>query len=77
MQGTLSHAHTCTHVQMFKNAYHYGCVNNWAVFLGLGGGRSFLRNVLLPSSHVPHHDGIDWEQDSVLSYKDKIRTFPV
>jgi palmitoyltransferase len=63
--------------QVFKNMYHYGCWNNWVLFFGLGGGRSFYRHVLLPSSHKPYHDGMEWERDSILTYKDKLRTYPV
>lgn len=39
--------------------------------------RSFLRHVVLPSSHKPHHDGLDWNEEDVLGYKDKLRTIPV
>ena len=74
---TYAHTHAHTHTQAFKNIYHYGCWNNWIVFCGLGNGRSFLRHVLLPSSHKPYHNGMDWEWDSILNYKDKLRTYPV
>lgn len=61
----------------FHNAYSYGCINNWLFFLGLINGRTFLRNALLPSGHMPHHDGIGWEKDDILNYKDKPRAIPV
>lgn len=61
----------------FSNPYHYGCLNNWIVFLGLVNGRTLLRHILLPSRHKPHHDGMDWNERDILCYKDKPRTIPV
>lgn len=60
----------------FVNVYDYGCWNNWKVFLGIVNGRSFFRHVLLPSGHSPHHDGMDWNRNDVLSCAHS-RTMPV
>ncbi|XP_033113400.1 palmitoyltransferase ZDHHC16-like [Anneissia japonica] len=45
---------------IYKNPYSFGFVENWRIFLGLSGGRTFWRHVLLPSSHIPIGDGIVW-----------------
>ncbi|XP_030031875.1 palmitoyltransferase ZDHHC16B isoform X2 [Manduca sexta] len=44
----------------FRNPYDFGRRKNWKLFLGLTQGRTFLRHVLLPSSHGPAGTGIKW-----------------
>lgn len=44
----------------FKNPYDFGRKKNWRLFLGLIQGRTFLRHVLLPSSHKPAGTGLSW-----------------
>lgn len=61
----------------FTNRYSFGCLNNWTIFLGLVNGKRFIRHILLPSRHSPHHDGMDWDPQTLLCYKDKPRTLPV
>lgn len=36
--------------------YHLGLAQNWKRFFGLTAGRTFARNILLPSSHPPSYD---------------------
>ncbi|XP_037353537.1 palmitoyltransferase ZDHHC16 isoform X3 [Talpa occidentalis] len=47
--------------RVFKNHYNYGCLDNWKVFLGVDTGRHWLTRVLLPSSHLPHGNGMSWD----------------
>ncbi|XP_004838653.1 probable palmitoyltransferase ZDHHC16 isoform X8 [Heterocephalus glaber] len=47
--------------RVFRNPYNYGCMDNWKVFLGVDTGRHWLTRVLLPSSHLPHGNGMSWE----------------
>ncbi|XP_011958092.1 palmitoyltransferase ZDHHC16 isoform X5 [Ovis aries] len=47
--------------RVFRNHYNYGCLDNWKVFLGVDTGRHWLTRVLLPSSHLPHGNGISWD----------------
>ncbi|XP_004580057.2 palmitoyltransferase ZDHHC16 isoform X4 [Ochotona princeps] len=47
--------------RVFRNPYNYGCLDNWKVFLGVDTGRHWLTRVLLPSSHLPHGNGMLWE----------------
>uniref|UniRef100_A0A2I3SD16 Palmitoyltransferase n=1 Tax=Pan troglodytes TaxID=9598 RepID=A0A2I3SD16_PANTR len=47
--------------RVFTNPYNYGCLDNWKVFLGVDTGRHWLTRVLLPSSHLPHGNGMSWE----------------
>ncbi|XP_023610636.1 palmitoyltransferase ZDHHC16 isoform X3 [Myotis lucifugus] len=47
--------------RIFRNHYNYGCLNNWKLFLGVDTGRHWLTRVLLPSSHLPHGNGIIWD----------------
>ncbi|XP_077801335.1 palmitoyltransferase ZDHHC16 isoform X19 [Macaca mulatta] len=47
--------------RVFRNPYNYGCLENWKVFLGVDTGRHWLTRVLLPSSHLPHGNGMSWE----------------
>ena len=42
------------------NIYDLGLVNNWKLFLGFHDYKSFLMKVLLPSSHKPVGDGVNW-----------------
>ncbi|XP_075990773.1 palmitoyltransferase ZDHHC16 [Anticarsia gemmatalis] len=44
----------------FRNPYDFGKRKNWRLFLGLIQGRTFLRNVLLPSVHAPPGTGLTW-----------------
>lgn len=46
--------------QAFRNPYDLGRRKNWMLFLGLIRGRSFLRHILLPSSHKPQGNGFTW-----------------
>ncbi|XP_059755978.1 palmitoyltransferase ZDHHC16 isoform X5 [Balaenoptera ricei] len=47
--------------RVFRNHYNYGCLDNWKVFLGVDTGRHWLTRVLLPSSHLPHGNGLSWD----------------
>ncbi|KAM8783459.1 palmitoyltransferase ZDHHC16 isoform 2-T2 [Rhynchonycteris naso] len=47
--------------RVFRNHYNYGCLDNWKLFLGVDTGRHWLTRVLLPSSHLPHGNGINWD----------------
>ncbi|XP_028619946.1 palmitoyltransferase ZDHHC16-like isoform X3 [Grammomys surdaster] len=47
--------------RVFRNPYNYGCLDNWKVFLGVVTGRHWLTRVLLPSSHLPHGNGMSWD----------------
>ncbi|KAH0504504.1 putative palmitoyltransferase ZDHHC16 [Microtus ochrogaster] len=47
--------------RVFRNPYNYGCLDNWKVFLGVDTGRHWLTRVLLPSSHLPHGNGMTWD----------------
>ncbi|XP_041986881.1 palmitoyltransferase ZDHHC16 [Aricia agestis] len=49
-----------THKNKFRNPYDFGRRKNWRLFLGLIQGRSFIRHVLLPSSHAPPGSGLVW-----------------
>ncbi|XP_055381447.1 palmitoyltransferase ZDHHC16 [Condylostylus longicornis] len=42
----------------YINPYNFGTKQNWKMFLGLEGGRSIWRHVLLPSSHKPSGNGL-------------------
>lgn len=44
----------------FRNPYSFGRNKNWKLFLGLMQGRTFLRHVLLPSTHKPTGSGLVW-----------------
>ncbi|KAL3271063.1 hypothetical protein HHI36_021563 [Cryptolaemus montrouzieri] len=46
--------------EKYINPYNFGFRRNWRLFLGLVRGRTFLRNVLLPSGHEPLEDGLSW-----------------
>ncbi|XP_060515951.1 palmitoyltransferase ZDHHC16A [Cylas formicarius] len=46
--------------KVYRNPYNFGPRKNWQLFLGLVQGRSFFRNVLLPSPHWPDGDGLTW-----------------
>ena len=48
----------------FVNPYDFGKWKNWCLFLGMTDGRGW-GSVLLPSSHPPKGDGLEW--DSVYS----------
>uniref|UniRef100_H2YD98 Palmitoyltransferase n=1 Tax=Ciona savignyi TaxID=51511 RepID=H2YD98_CIOSA len=45
----------------FVNPYHFGIVENWKMLLGFSNWKSFLRKVVLPSTHLPDGDGIVWK----------------
>uniref|UniRef100_A0A8C0TW99 Palmitoyltransferase n=1 Tax=Canis lupus familiaris TaxID=9615 RepID=A0A8C0TW99_CANLF len=47
--------------RVFRNHYNYGCLDNWKVFLGVDTRRHWLTRVLLPSSHLPHGNGMSWD----------------
>lgn len=44
----------------FRNPYNFGKRKNWKIFLGLVQGRTFIRHVLLPSTHSPAGTGLTW-----------------
>ncbi|RNA04818.1 putative palmitoyltransferase ZDHHC16 isoform X5 [Brachionus plicatilis] len=43
-----------------RNPYDLGFRENWKIFLGFNDFRSFILKVVLPSTHKPLGDGIDW-----------------
>ncbi|XP_035468797.2 palmitoyltransferase ZDHHC16B isoform X2 [Scophthalmus maximus] len=47
--------------KVFRNPYHHGCVSNWKLLLGVEKRSHWVTRVLLPSSHLPHGDGIVWD----------------
>lgn len=47
---------------VYTNPYHYGFVRNWQDFFGLGNGRTFARNVLFPSTHLPPGNGLTYHR---------------
>ncbi|CAB3225255.1 unnamed protein product [Arctia plantaginis] len=49
-----------TQKENFRNPYDFGRRKNWKLFLGLIQGRTFLRHVLLPSTHEPTGTGLTW-----------------
>lgn len=44
--------------KIYVNPYNFGARKNWKLFLGLVRGRTFWRNVLLPSWHKPEGNGL-------------------
>ncbi|XP_072033701.1 palmitoyltransferase ZDHHC16-like isoform X2 [Amphiura filiformis] len=50
---------------IYKNPYDFGARENWRIFLGLGEGRSFVRHIIFPSSHVPLGSGLSWPHSLV------------
>ncbi|XP_055903075.1 palmitoyltransferase ZDHHC16 [Eupeodes corollae] len=44
--------------KIYVNPYDFGTKKNWKLFLGLVRGRSFWKNVLLPSIHKPEGNGL-------------------
>eukprot|EP00048_Salpingoeca_helianthica_P023792 m.27205 g.27205 ORF g.27205 m.27205 type:complete len:331 (+) comp8997_c0_seq2:74-1066(+) len=46
--------------ERWVNPYNFGAARNWRTFLGLVDGRTFARNILLPSAHPPVGDGLTW-----------------
>lgn len=63
--------------ETFKNPFNFGWKTNWRLFLGLYGGRTFWRHVLLPSTHKPLDNGITWttrdDIDMILGGKQESR----
>ncbi|RXG73980.1 putative palmitoyltransferase ZDHHC16 [Armadillidium vulgare] len=53
--------------KVYRNPYNYGLKQNWKLFFGLYGGRSLLCNILLPSTHTPHGNGLTWPNSVLLS----------
>uniref|UniRef100_A0A672KTI8 Palmitoyltransferase n=1 Tax=Sinocyclocheilus grahami TaxID=75366 RepID=A0A672KTI8_SINGR len=47
--------------KVFRNPYHHGKINNWKIFFGVEKQSDWLTRVLLPSSHLPHGDGLTWD----------------
>lgn len=47
---------------VYTNPYHYGFLRNWQHFFGLGNGRTFARNVLFPSTHLPPGNGLTYSR---------------
>ncbi|KAM9561555.1 palmitoyltransferase ZDHHC16B-like isoform 1-T1 [Salvelinus alpinus] len=56
--------------KVFRNPYHYGKINHWKVLFGVEETSHWLTRVLLPSSHVPHEDGLIWECPRALTRRD-------
>lgn len=46
--------------KVYTNPYDFGTRKNWRIFLGIVQGKTFLMNVVLPSSHEPIGDGLTW-----------------
>nr|XP_033797415.1 palmitoyltransferase ZDHHC16 isoform X1 [Geotrypetes seraphini] len=46
--------------KVFRNPYSYGRCNNWRIFFGVETRLHWITRVLLPSSHLPHGDGLIW-----------------
>ncbi|KAK9758838.1 DHHC palmitoyltransferase [Popillia japonica] len=46
--------------KVYMNPYNFGSRKNWKIFLGLIQGRSWIRHILLPSTHGPVGDGLTW-----------------
>lgn len=44
----------------YVNPYDFGPRKNWRIFLGIVRGKTFIRNVILPSAHPPVGDGLTW-----------------
>jgi hypothetical protein len=56
----------------FINPYHLGFILNWKMFLGLNHWREILYKNLLPSTHRPFCDGINWPMRNLSkSFEDK------
>ncbi|XP_056626843.1 palmitoyltransferase ZDHHC16B isoform X2 [Triplophysa dalaica] len=47
--------------KVFRNPYHHGTINNWKMFFAVEKPSHWLTRVLLPSSHLPHGDGLMWD----------------
>ncbi|XP_069756394.1 palmitoyltransferase ZDHHC16-like isoform X2 [Narcine bancroftii] len=45
---------------VFRNPYHAGKLNNLKLFLGIEKPSHWITHLLLPSSHLPHGDGMTW-----------------
>nr|XP_022341372.1 probable palmitoyltransferase ZDHHC16 [Crassostrea virginica] len=56
---------------IYTNPYQYGFVRNWQVFFGLGNGRTFVKNVLFPSTHLPLGDGLTYPRVQSMGDKDR------
>ncbi|KAH3789105.1 hypothetical protein DPMN_167274 [Dreissena polymorpha] len=56
---------------IYTNPFHYGLKKNWMVFLGFSNFSSFVRRVLLPSTHEPEGSGLTWERASYKFHPDK------
>ncbi|XP_044763315.1 palmitoyltransferase ZDHHC16 [Coccinella septempunctata] len=46
--------------EKYVNPYDFGCKKNLRLFLGLVQGRTFFKNVILPSGHEPPGNGLMW-----------------
>ncbi|XP_052229147.1 palmitoyltransferase ZDHHC16A-like isoform X2 [Dreissena polymorpha] len=57
--------------KIYTNPFHYGLKKNWMVFLGFSNFSSFVRRVLLPSTHEPEGSGLTWERASYKFHPDK------
>ncbi|XP_029466025.1 palmitoyltransferase ZDHHC16 isoform X2 [Rhinatrema bivittatum] len=55
--------------KVFQNPYSYGRCNNWRIFFGVETKQHWITRVLLPSSHLPHGDGLVWNGPSVTAEK--------
>nr|XP_055032498.1 palmitoyltransferase ZDHHC16B [Misgurnus anguillicaudatus] len=45
----------------FRNPYHHGKINNWKMLFAVEKPSHWLTRVLLPSTHLPHGDGLTWD----------------
>ncbi|GAB0087366.1 Palmitoyltransferase [Sergentomyia squamirostris] len=54
----------------YSNPYNFGRKKNWKLFLGLVGGRTWLRHVLLPSTHKPVGTGLTFYTVGQLFHQD-------
>ncbi|XP_072177705.1 palmitoyltransferase ZDHHC16-like [Diadema setosum] len=57
---------------IYRNPYDFGFKQNWRILLGIDAPhRTFLRHVILPSSHLPEGDGIHWVNQITPGYVGK------
>lgn len=50
---------------IFINPYDFGLVENWKQFFNVYSIGEFIRRVLLPSTHKPKGNGINWSHSNV------------
>nr|XP_002119544.1 palmitoyltransferase ZDHHC16 [Ciona intestinalis] len=52
----------------YRSPYNFGFIQNWKIILGFRTLRSFIRRVVLPSSHLPEGNGITWRSNIETSF---------